>query len=138
MKVEWRLFTGAAVFAGVVGGLYWFVSYEHAGTVMLVFSGAALLLVAAYLTVVGGRGGERPEDRPDADPGDDAGDGTGGGGDSDAGEYYPSSSVWPFLTAAGAVVLGFGLVFGAGVGSLGVLLLAAALGGYAAEANAKR
>ena len=131
MKVEWRLFTGAAVFAGVVGGLYWLVSYEHAGTVMLVFSGAALLMVAAYLGVVGGRGGERPEDRPDADPGD-------AGAGADAGEYYPSSSVWPFLTAAGAVVFGFGLVFGAGVGSLGVLLLVAALGGYAAEANAKR
>jgi hypothetical protein len=132
VKVEWRLFTGAAVFAGVVGGLYWFVSYEHAGTVMLVFSGAALLMVAAYLTVVGGRGGERPEDRPDGDPAEAAGAG------GDAGQYYPSSSVWPFLTAAGAVVLGFGLVFGAGVGGLGLLLLVAALGGFAAEANAKR
>ncbi len=128
MKVEWRLFTAAAAFAAVVGGIYWFVSNEHAGTTMLVFSGAALLLVAAYLTVVGGRTGARPSDRGDAEMGDEAGES----------EYYPSSSVWPFLTAAGAVVLGFGLVFGPGVGSLGVLLLVAALGGYAAEANVKR
>lgn len=127
MRVEWKLFAGAAVFAAVVGGLYWFVSYEHAGTVLLIFSGMALLMVAAYFTVVGGHVGARPSDRADADPGDDAGDV----------EYFPSSSVWPFLTAAGVVVLGFGLVFGAGVGSLGVLLLVAALGGYAAEANAK-
>ena len=35
------------------------------------------------------------------------------------------------------VVLGFGLVFGLGVASLGVLLLGAAVTGYAAEANAK-
>ncbi len=127
MSIEWKLFTGAAAFAAIVGGIYWFVSYEHAGTTMLVFSGAALLMVAAYLTVVGGRTGARPSDRGDADMGDDAGQS----------EYYPSASVWPFLTATGAVVLGFGLVFGAGVGSLGVLLLVAALGGYAAEANAK-
>ncbi|MEA2828234.1 MAG: hypothetical protein QOG43_2673 [Actinomycetota bacterium] len=127
MSVEWKLFTGAGALAAVVGGLYWFVSYEHAGTTMLVFSGVALLLVAGYLTVVAGRVGTRPSDRSDASPGDGAGEV----------EYYPSSSVWPFLTAAGVVVLGFGLVFGAGVGSLGVLLLVAALGGYAAEANAK-
>jgi hypothetical protein len=127
VKVEWKLFTGAAAFAAVVGGLYWFVSGEHAGTVMLVFSGAALLLVASYLTVVGQRVGARPSDRGDALPGDDAGEAT----------YFPSSSVWPFVAAAGTVVLGFGLVFGAGVGSLGVLLLAAGIAGYASEANVK-
>jgi hypothetical protein len=129
LKVEKRLFAGAGVGQVAVGGLYWLVSSEHAGTVMLVYSGLAFLLVAGYLLVVGGRGGPRASDRPDADPGDDAGAGSA--------EYYPSASVWPFLTAAGVVVLGFGLVFGAGVASLGVLLLAAALGGYAAEANAK-
>ena len=128
MKVEWRLFAGAAVFAAVVGGIYWFVSYEHAGTTMLAFSGLAFLMVAGYLTVVGRRVGLRPSDRGDADMGDDGDDAV----------YFPSRSVWPFLTAVGAVVLGFGLVFGAGVGGLGVLLLVAALGGYAAEANAKR
>lgn len=128
MKVEWKLFTGAAAFAAVVGGIYWFVSYEHAGTTMLVFSGAAFLMVAAYLTAVGNRVGLRPSDRSDADMGDDAGDG----------EYYPSASVWPFVAACGAVVLGFGMVFGLGVATLGVLLLVAAIGGYASEANAKR
>ena len=127
MNVEWKLFAGAAAFAALVGGVYWFASYEHAGTTMLVFSGAALLMVAAYLAVVGRRSGVRPSDRGDADPGDEAGEG----------EYYPSSSVWPFVAASGAVVLGFGLVFGPGVGSLGVLLLGAGIVGYAAEANAK-
>jgi len=128
MGSEWKLFTGAAAFATVVSGIYWAVSYEHAGTTMLVFSGAALLLVAAYLAVVGRRGGLRPSDRPDAGPGDDAGESV----------YYPSASVWPFVAATGSVVLGFGLVFGPGVGSLGVLVLATAIAGYAAEANAKR
>lgn len=126
MNVEWKLFTGAAAFAAVVSGLYWFVSYEHAGATMLVFSGFALLMVAAYLSLVGTRVGMRPSDRGDADMGDDAGS-----------EYYPSSSLWPFVAASGAVVLGFGLVFGLGVGSLGLLLLVAAIGGYASEANAK-
>jgi len=35
------------------------------------------------------------------------------------------------------VVLGFGMVFGLGVASLGVLLLGVAITGYAGEANAK-
>ncbi len=128
MNVEWKLFTGAAAFAAVVGGLYWFVSYEHAGTTMLVFSGAAFLLVAGYLTVVGNRGGIRPSDRGDADLGDDGKQSV----------YYPSASVWPFVAACGAVVLGFGMVFGLGVASLGILLLGMAIVGYASEANAKR
>ncbi|HVF14398.1 MAG TPA: cytochrome c oxidase subunit 4 [Acidimicrobiales bacterium] len=127
MNVEWKLFAGAAGFAALVGGLYWFVSYEHAGTTMLGLSSAAFLMVAAYLLVVGRRAGMRASDRSDADPGDDAG----------ATEYFPSSSVWPFVAATGAVVLGLGLVFGAGVGSLGVLLLGTAIAGYASEANAK-
>jgi hypothetical protein len=127
VKVERRLFTGAAIGQAAVGGLYWFVSAEHAGTVMLVYSGVAFLLVAGYLLAVGNRTGSRPSDRTDADPGDDTGDA----------QYYPSSSVWPFVAAGGAVVLGLGLVFGAGVGGLGVLLLVAGIAGYAAEANAK-
>ena len=132
MNVEWKLFSGAAAFAALVGGLYWFVSYEHAGTTMLIFSGAALLLVAGYLVLVGTRTGERPSDRGDADPGDEAAL----YGPHDA-EYFPPSSVWPFVAAAGVVVLGFGMVFGLGVASLGVLLLGVAITGYAGEANAK-
>ncbi len=128
MTTEWRLFTGAAAFAALVGAIYWFVSYEHAGTTMLVFSGAALLLVAGYLTMVGNRLGTRPSDRRDGEFGDDEGEPV----------YYPSASVWPFVAACGTVVLGFGLVFGLGVASLGVLLLGAGIGGYATEANAKR
>jgi len=127
VNVEWKLFTGAAAFAALVSGLYWFVSNEHAGATMLVFSGAAMLLVAAYLATIGGRSGPRPSDRRDAGPGDDDGGAV----------YYPSSSVWPFVAATGAVMLGFGLVFGLGVGSLGVIVLASAVAGYAAEANAK-
>ena len=127
MNVEWKLFGGAAAFAGVLGGLYWLAAHEHAGAIMLVFSGAALLMVAAYLLVVGARGGVRPSDRGDAEPGDGAGES----------EYYPSASVWPFVSAAGALLIGFGMVFGLGVASMGIVLLLGAIGGYAAEANAK-
>ncbi len=62
MKVEWRLFAGAAAFAALVGGLYWVVAAEHAGAVMLLASAVAFLLVASYLAVVGRRGGVRPSD----------------------------------------------------------------------------
>lgn len=132
MNVEFKLFAGAAAFAGLVGAIYWFASYEHSGTTMLVLSGVAFLMVAAYLAIVGRRVGRRPSDRADADPGDEAD--LYGPGDA---EYFPPSSVWPFVAANGVVVLGLGLVFGAGVGSLGVLLLVVGIAGFASEANAK-
>ncbi len=134
MNVEWKLFAGGAAFAAVVSAIYWFVTSERAGTTMLLLSGAAMLMVAAYLVVVGSRSGRRPSDRPDADPADDVEHGT----DQSGGVYYPSRSVWPFVAASGSVVLGYGMVFGLGVGSLGLILLIAAVAGYAAEANAKR
>lgn len=127
MKVEWRLFTGGGVLISLIAAVYWFLTYEEAGSVLLALSFAALLFVGAYLAVLSRRHGLRPEDVADPDP--DAGLGEVG--------YFPSSSIWPFLGGCGAAVLAVGLVFGVWLSVSGLMLVGLATLGYATEANSK-
>jgi cytochrome c oxidase subunit IV len=127
VKVEWRLFAGAAGFFTVTAAIYWFVTYEDAGTTMLAASVPAFALVAAWLWFQHRKVGARPEDRADANPADGAGD---------VG-YFPSSSAWPFVLAAGAIVLANGLVFGPPIAVVGALLMLAGVFGFTREADTK-
>ena len=127
MRTEWKLFAGAAGFFSLTGGVYWFVTYEHAGFTMLALAVAGLLMVAGWLLLWSRRVGLRPEDRPDASPGDAA---------EDVG-YFPSSSIWPFVIACGAVVMGVALVFGVWLGLTGALIALVGIIGYAYEASSK-
>lgn len=125
MKVEWRIFLGLGAFVAPITALYWFTSYEHAGSAMMAFFVLAFLLIGAYLLVQARRSGPRPEDRTDATPADGA---------EDLG-FFPSRSLWPFVLAVGAVVVALGLVFSGWLALPGVGLLAFATVGYAAEAQ---
>lgn len=127
MKVEWRLFLGAAGFFSVTAAAYWFVTYEDAGTTMLAASVPAFAFIGLWLWFQNRKNGPRPEDRPDATQYDGVGD---------VG-YYPSSSAWPFVLGAGATVVANGFVFGAPIAVLGALLMAAGVVGYAREADHK-
>ena len=127
MKVEWRLFAGAAGFFTATALGYWFITYEDAGTTMLAASVPAFAFVAAWLWFQSRGKGPRPEDDGQAKPSDAAGD---------VG-YFPSSSAWPFVLAAGAVVVANGLVFGPPIAVVGALLMAAGVVGYAREADEK-
>jgi hypothetical protein len=126
MRTEWKLFAGAAGFFAVVAVLYGLTSDERAGTVMLALAVGALALIAVYLRIQGRRTGLRPEDLPDAEP---------AAGSGDVG-YFPSSSIWPFVTAAGAVVTANAFVFGIWLAIFGGLLFLTAVVGYAMEAQA--
>ena len=127
MKIEWKLFAGAAGFFTLTGTLYWFVSYEQAGTVMLALAVAGLLMVAGWLLLWSRRVGTRPEDDPEASPGDAA---------EDIG-YFPSSSIWPFVIACGAIVMAVALVFGVWLGLTGAVVVLVGIIGYAYEASSK-
>ncbi|MGH9226591.1 MAG: aa3-type cytochrome oxidase subunit IV [Acidimicrobiales bacterium] len=128
MKVEWRLFAGAAAFLALTGSVYWFVSYEDAGTTLLLMGLLAVGMVAGWLFLQSRRlGGPRPEDRADALPGDGAGE---------LG-CFPVASVWPFVLGWGAVVAANALVFGVWLGVTGLLIITVGIIGYAVEASRK-
>jgi len=127
MKVEWRLFAGAAAFFAVIASIYWFVSYEHAGTAMLAASVPAFAFIGLWLAVQSRRHGRRPEDNGEATQAD---------GVEDLG-YFPSSSAWPFVLSAGVVVLANGMVFGPPIAVIGLILMVAGVFGYARESDQK-
>jgi len=127
MRTEWQLFAAGAVFFVVVATVYGLTSDEQAGSVMLTLPIGALALIAVYLNLLGRRtGGPRPEDLADADVAAGAGD---------VG-YFPSSSIWPFVMALGAVVTANAFVFGIWLAIFGGLLFLTAVVGYAREAQA--
>jgi hypothetical protein len=126
VNTEWRLFAGAAGFFGVVATLYGLTSDERAGTVMLALAVGALAFIAVYLRIQSLHTGLRPEDVPDAEP---------AAGTGDIG-YFPSSSIWPFVMAMGAVVTANAFVFGIWLAIFGGLLFLTAVVGYAMEAQA--
>ena len=127
MKVERRLFLGAAGFFTITASAYWFVSYEDAGTTMLAASVPAFAFVGLWLWFQARKHPPRPEDDGGARPGD---------GPEDLG-YFPSSSAWPFVFSAGAVVFANGMVFGPPLAVIGLLLRVAGVFGYAREADTK-
>ena len=65
----------------VIGAIYWFTSYEDAGTTMLVASSLLGLLAGGYLLLQSRRFPPRPEDRPDATLAEGAGPVIQGGGE---------------------------------------------------------
>ena len=101
MKVEGLVFAGTAVFFAVVAAIYWFTSYEEAGTTMLVLSVFFGLMPAVWLLWWARRMQPRPEDR-DADQSEGAGP---------VGRF-PGPTAWPVTLAAGAVLAANGIAFG--------------------------
>jgi hypothetical protein len=102
VRVQGLIFIGTGVFVVVSGAIYWFTSYEPAGTVMLLAGLGLGVMPGAFLVWRSMVGSVPAEDRGDAEMGDGAGRvGT-----------FPTSSVWPVVLAGGAALTGVGLVFG--------------------------
>lgn len=101
MRTTGRLFALLAFFFALLAAVYWFLSKEPAGTAALVFTGALGFLVAFYLLFTAKRVEPLPED-------DDEGEIAEGAGVQG---FYSPHSWWPLPVAAGAGLIGFGLVF---------------------------
>jgi hypothetical protein len=102
VKVESFFYLGVTAFFVVIGAIYWFTSYEDAGTTMLAASSLLGLLAGGYLLSQTRKFPPRPEDRPDATLADGAG----------PVDSFPAPSIWPFVFGLGAVVFATGLIFG--------------------------
>jgi hypothetical protein len=94
------------VYGVAIAAVYWFVTYEPAGTVLLGVFGAFALVVGLYSLREGALATSRPEppeDRDDAVPEDAAGRPVGS---------FHFESAWPLWLSVGAALLGAGLAFG--------------------------
>jgi hypothetical protein len=100
---------GVSLFVAVIAVVYWFISYEHAGSTFLALTAAMALMTAAYV------GWPRKGHHPSGD-GDGHGDGGGQqlepGHDPHDGVWFPEASIWPFAIGAGMVAVGNGLLLG--------------------------
>jgi hypothetical protein len=139
VRVEAIILLFLGVFFGIVGLVYWFWSYEDAGSVMLVGTSALGFLPGAYYFFwhkrFGGKrfffwgkehgAGDRPSDRPDATLQEGAG----------VIESFPGSSIWPFVMGMGAFLTLLSLVFGIWLIFPGISLIVTALVGVTAESR---
>ena len=117
LLVQWRIFAGIAVFMAVIGSLYWFTAYEEAGTSMLALSSGLALLVGVYLW---------RQDRP-ASPSAHV--------HSEADEYLPAASIWPFGIGVSAFLTFNGLILGLGYAVPGIILMVLSLAGFIAQSR---
>lgn len=129
MPEELRVFVRAALYMAVVTAIYWLVSDEAAGTLLL-----GGLLVASLVFVALGRSiGRRSKQRSALLAFDDSG-----------GEEAPleieqepvvTTSAWPLLGAAGAMLIGLGLLYGPWLWIPGAALAGAAAYGWITQTD---
>jgi hypothetical protein len=125
VRIEAIILLFLGVFFGIVGLVYWFWSYEDAGSVMLVGTSALGFLPGAYYFFWHRRMGKRVEDREDASIAEGAGEIN----------SFPGSSIWPFVMGMGAFLTLLSLVFGIWLIFPGISLIVSALVGVTAESR---
>jgi len=116
LRIQWRIFLGLAVFIGILGVIYWLVSYEDAGTTLLGLAAGLALLFGGYLFVQ-----DKKTTASQAGPA--------------AEEYLPHSSVWPFGIGFGLFLAVNGLILGPAWTVPGAVLVATSVGGFVRQSR---
>ena len=114
LKVQSRLFLGIAAFMGLIGVVYWFASYEPAGTTMLGLSSALAAVCGVYLQV---QSEQKAAEHHDEE------------------HYLPQTSVWPFGIGVGALLAVNGLIVGVGYAIPGLVVLAVSIAGLISQSR---
>jgi uncharacterized membrane protein YfcA len=117
LSVQWKIFLGMAAFVAVLGAVYWFVSYEDAGTTLLALASGLALLCGGYLFVQ-----DRKTPVPAARPHEEQ-------------QYLPHESVWPFGIGFGVFLAFNGLILGPAWTLPGAVIVATSLGGFVAQSR---
>ena len=126
MRAEIRVLLFSSAFVGGLALIYWFTSYEDAGTTMLAVAALAYSMLCGYLYLQARKLGDevRPSDSEDGVV----------AGEVEIG-YFPAASVWPAALAMGAVMTALGLVFGFWFLVIAAIFFVGAIIGYAVEAQ---
>jgi Cytochrome c oxidase subunit IV len=116
LKVQWRIFLGLAAFITVIGAIYWFVSYEDAGTTLLALAAGLALMCGGYLFRQDHR--QTPAGSPEHET-----------------QYLPHESVWPFGIGLGVFLAFNGLILGPAWALPGAVIVATSLGGFVTQSR---
>ncbi len=112
MKTSIVFWAYVAAFGLVVGTIYWFVSYEQAGTALLLFMGFCGMTIGGYLFLKARRT-NLPEDDPAGDHADAGGEPIG---------HFSARSLWPILMGLGIATGIEGFIYGRWLLVIGALL----------------
>jgi len=125
MRTSFRFLFGAGLFGLLTGTVYWFVTYERAGTALLLLMGVAPIIIAAYL-FRHGRTVRSPDDDPNAKHEDSSGEEVG---------HFSSGSVWPLVMGIGCAIGIEGFVYGTWLLVFGLVLFVWATVGLMQESR---
>jgi hypothetical protein len=131
---ETRVFVLMSLFGTAVGAVYWFVSYETAGTVLLLGFGLATAIISFRLAIDPAStrirrriddGGAGPNLLPEVSAADGPGGGTAGIDRPflDERGRIPDDTFAPFAVGLGAAIAATGLIFGPASLMVGLLPL---------------
>lgn len=123
MKTEGAIFVGISTFFLVIATIYWFLSYEYAGSVLLLTTVGLGVIPGSWLIWVSRRHPPRLEDRDDAEIAEGAG----------RIGSFPESSIWPLGFAGGLCLGALGLVFGWWMALPAILLIPISMAGAILE-----
>jgi hypothetical protein len=106
-------------YGAISGTVYWFMTYEPAGTLLLWSFSLMPVIVAGYLFIQGAMRARTLEDDPDATPDRAAGQELG---------TFPAASTWPVVLVLGSITIGASLVYGlillpVGLGAMALAVL---------------
>jgi hypothetical protein len=124
-----KTFLVVAAYLLAIALVYWFITYEDAGSLLLVGAAVMLAIVAVYLIRRGAfaSGEATPEDDAEADVRHAAGSVVGS---------FPFSSAWPVVLVGGFVVLALGVLYTPILLPVGVVVAAVAVAGLMRESRA--
>jgi hypothetical protein len=121
--IQARMFGGIGAFVFLLATVYWFVSYEPAGTTMLALAGGLATLTAVYIWL------NQPASDIDVDQAADP-----HGEDLDQ-PWFPHASIWPFAVGAGAVLVANGILLGLWMVLPAGFVLAGAIIGFSRQSR---
>ncbi len=126
MKVATRYLVVLCVFAVVLGTVYWLLTDEAVGTVLLLAFACMPGIVAVYAVAHGAIRDHRTEDDPAGDPRAQEGELLG---------PFPAETVWPLLLVLGTITIGASLIYGLILLPVGAGLFLWAIVGFSRESH---
>jgi Cytochrome c oxidase subunit IV len=121
-----RYLVALCAFAVILGTVYWFVTYEAVGTILLLTFACTPAIVVLFAIRHGAMREHRTEDDPEADPRSQAGEVLG---------PFPAETVWPALLLLGTVAIGASLIYGLILLPLGAALFVWSIVGFTRESR---